>query len=82
MYWYTIYDPSTDRILALGTAADCALALGISLRTLQKYLSGSFRAGYCPYDIAVENLSNGNFSVYHARAAAPPLKRRGARVRR
>lgn len=64
MLWYTVY--RLEEVLAIGSAADCAKALEISLPSFQTYLSRAKAGKQTPYTFVVENTATGKFTTYHA----------------
>ncbi len=38
-YWYGVYERKTDRVVAMGSAEECAMSMGIKRETFYEYVT-------------------------------------------
>lgn len=56
MRWYTVYDAATEEVLASGTSAQCAKALGLTVNSFHCALSHARAGTQHKYEFLVEEI--------------------------
>ena len=61
MTWYTVYDASTEEVIASGTSPQCAQALGLTLNSFYCAVSRSRSGVQHKYDFYIEQIKKEDF---------------------
>ncbi len=62
MFYFTVYDAQTDRVLAFGSGRDCAQMLGVRLDTFRKMLWRSQLGKYHKYEFVKERVGREEYN--------------------